>query len=319
MTDAQPRSGLGRITGAVTSRVVGAIDPDTVLDHVDVNALLDRIDVNALLDRVDVDRLLDRVDVDALLDRVDADRLLARADVAGLVRRSGVPDMVAASTGRVAGSALDSARRQLVVLDVLVARVVDRLLRRTRRGWADAPAALRPPVPRLSTAGRLDVSGRYAGPVTRFAALVADAWVLTAGSTLLLAGLDYLARTVVGERIRVESAGTGWGIAFAVVAFLYFFLGIEIAGRTPGRALVGLRVVRWDGDPVSAGAAFVRTVAAVPGIALVGISPLLGVFQRDRRALHDLVAGTAVVHDWAPRPVELPPGLSRSLLRSSLP
>ena len=68
-----------------------------------------------------------------------------------------------------------------------------------------------------------------------------------------------------------------------------------------------------------AGAAFVRTLAAVPGVALVGIGPLLGVFQRDRRALHDLVAGTAVVNDWAPRPVELPPGPSRSLLRASLP
>jgi uncharacterized RDD family membrane protein YckC len=310
MNEHQPRGGLGRITDAVASRVVGAIGPDTVLDHVDVNALLDRVDVNALLERVDVERLLDRVDVD---------RLLARADLEGLVRRSGVPDMVAASTGRVAGSALDSARRQLVVLDVLVARVVDRLLRRTRRGWADAPAALRPSRPRLSAAGRLDVSGRYAGPVTRVAALVADAWILTAGSTLLLAGLDYLGRTVFGERVEVESAGTGWGIAFAVVAFLYVFLGTEVSGRTPGKALVGLRVVRWDGDPVRPGAAFVRTLAAVPGVLLAGIGPLLGVLQHDRRALHDLVAGTAVVHDWAPRPVELSPGLSRSLAGPSLP
>jgi uncharacterized RDD family membrane protein YckC len=309
MNEHQPRSGLGRITDAVTSRVVGAIGPDTVLDHVDVNALLDRVDVNALLDRVDVERLLDRVDVD---------RLLARADVERLVRRSGVPDVLAASTGRVAGSALDSARRQLVVVDVLVARIVDRLLRRTRRGWADAPAALRPARPRLSRSGRLDVSGRYAGPVTRFAALVADAWILTAGSTLVLAGLDYRGRTFFGDGIEVDSAGTGWGIAAAVVAFLYFYLGTEIAGRTPGKALVGLRVVRWDGDPVRAGAAFVRTVATVPGIVL-GLGPLLGVFQRDRRALHDLVAGTAVVHDWAPRPVELPPGPSRSLVGSSLP
>jgi uncharacterized RDD family membrane protein YckC len=310
MNQHQPRGGLGRITDAVTSRVVGAIDPDTVLDHVDVNALLDRVDVNALLDRIDVERLLDRVDVD---------RLLARADVEGLVRRSGVPDMVAASTGRVAGSALDSARRQLVVLDVLIARVVDRLLRRTRRGWADAPAGLRPARPRLSASGRLDVSGRYAGPVTRFAALVADAWILTAGSTLLLAGIDYLGRTLFDSGLEVDSAAVGWAIAFAVVAFLYVFLGTEIAGRTPGKALVGLRVVRWDGDPVRAGAAFVRTVAAVPGTLLAGISPLLGVLQRDRRALHDVVAGTAVVHDWSPRAVELPPGLSRSLARASLP
>ena len=301
----EPRRRLGRITGVVTGRMMDAIDPDTVLDHIDVNALLDRVDVNALLDRVDIDRLLDRVDVD---------RLLARADVEELVRRSGVPDVVAESTGRFAGSALDLARRQLVVLDVLVARVVDRLLGRGRRGWADGPAGLGPTAPRVSRSGRLDVTGRYAGPVTRFVALVADAWILTASGTLVLAGLDYLGRSVFDTRVEVDAAGLAWAIGFAVTAFLYVFLGTEVAGRTPGKALVGLRVVRWDGDPVGAGAAFVRTVAAVPGIVLLGIGPLLAIFQRDRRALHDLIAGTAVVHDWSPRPVELPPGLSRSLV-----
>jgi hypothetical protein len=46
------------------------------------------------------------------------------------VRRAGVPEIVAESTGRVAGSALDLARRQLAGLDVVVDRVVTRLLRR---------------------------------------------------------------------------------------------------------------------------------------------------------------------------------------------
>ena len=193
------------------------------------------------------------------------------------------------------------------------------LLRRTRRGWADAPAALRPPAPRLSASGRLDVSGRYAGPVTRFAALVADVWIVTAGCTLLLAALDYVGRTVFGRAVEVDSAESAWAAALAVAAFLYVFLGTEVAGRTPGKALVGLRVVRWDGDPVQAGAAFVRTMVAAPGAALAGIGPLIAVVQRERRALHDLVAGTAVVHDWSPRAVELPPGPSRSLVGPSLP
>ena len=235
------------------------------------------------------------------------------------MRRSGVPEVVAESTGRFAGSARDSARRQLVVLDVLVARVVDRILRRTRRGWADAPAALRPPTPRVSASGRLDLSGRYAGPVTRFVVLVADAWILTARSTLVLAGLDYLARTLVGDRVEVTSEGLAWAIGVAMAAFLHVFLATEVAGRTPGKALVGLRVVRWDGDPVRPGAVFVRTLVAAPTILLAGVDLLVGVVQRDRRALHDLVAGTAVVHDWAPRAVELPPGLSRSVLGASLP
>lgn len=128
-----PEHGLfGRVAGAVTGRVV---------DAVPIEEILDQIDVNALLDRVDVDHLLERVDVNRLLDRVDVDRLLARADVETLVQRAGIPDIVADTTGDLAGRTLDVARRQVVGLDAVVGGIVDRLLRRTGPGPA-GPAAL---------------------------------------------------------------------------------------------------------------------------------------------------------------------------------
>jgi hypothetical protein len=154
---AKGKGRLSRLASAVTGRVVETIDPDAVIEHVDVdqlleridanrlldrvevNQLLDRVDVDALLDRVDIDRLLDRVDIDRFLDRVDVNKLMARVDVDAIVanvdleaavRRAGVPEIVAESTGQVAGSALDLARRQLAGLDVVVDRIVTRLLRR---------------------------------------------------------------------------------------------------------------------------------------------------------------------------------------------
>jgi hypothetical protein len=159
---------LSRLAGAVTGRVVETIDPDTVVDHVDLNKLLERIDVEKLLDRIDVDRLLDRVSVDRLLDHVDVNRLLDRMDVNSLVdrvdpnrllahvdfeaildnvdleaavRRAGVPEIVAESTGRVAGSALDLARRQIAGLDLVVDRLIDRLFGRGP-GVQQGPPAL---------------------------------------------------------------------------------------------------------------------------------------------------------------------------------
>jgi hypothetical protein len=168
---------LSRLAGAVTGRVVETIDPDTVVDHVDLNKLLERIDVEKLLDRIDVDRLLDRVSVDRLLDHVDVNRLLDRVDVNRLldrmdvnslvdrvdpnrllahvdfeaildnvdleaaVRRAGVPEIVAESTGRVAGSALDLARRQIAGLDLVVDRLIDRLFGRGP-GVQQGPPAL---------------------------------------------------------------------------------------------------------------------------------------------------------------------------------
>lgn len=300
----QPRRGLGRITGAVTDKVVEAIDPDTVLDQIDVNALLDRIDVDRFLDRVDIDRLLDRVDIDRLLDRVDA---------AALVQRSGVPEIVAESTGRFAGSALDIGRRQLVAVDLLTAHAVDALFRRRGRGWAHAPARLRPEAARFSRDGRLDVSGRYAGWLTRLVASIADAWFFVVGGTLLLAGADFLARKTFGRGTEVDLSSPGWIVAIVLVGFGYVFLSLEVAGRTPGDALVGLRVVAWDGSRLGAKAAFGRTLL-LPLTTLTVVGPLGAVFQQDRRALHDRMTRSAVVHDWAPRPVLISRSIAASLV-----
>ena len=132
-TDKHEKSLLGRVTGRVTERVVETVDPDIVLDHIDINALLDRIDVNALLDRIDTERLLARIDMNALLSNVDLE---------ALVRRSGIPDIVAESTGQLAGSALDVARRQIVGVDFLIERVVDRLFRRDPTTRPTVPPAL---------------------------------------------------------------------------------------------------------------------------------------------------------------------------------
>lgn len=298
------RKGFGRLTGAVTGRVVEAIDPDAVVQQIDINALLDRIDVDALLDRVDVD---------ALLDRVDIDRLLARADVAALVHRSGVPEIVAESTGRFAGSALDTLRRQLLVVDVLTARAVDSLMRRPRRGWAHNPPLLRPEAPRLDRQGRLDLSGRYAGWATRLVASVADAWIFVTAATLLLAGADFLSRKLLGQGTGID-VSSPFGVAGAVVAgFGYLFLSLEVAGRTPGDALVGIRVLAWDGSRLGAKAAFGRTLL-LPLTTLTVIGPIGAVVQRDRRALHDRMSRSCVVVDWSPRPVHLPPSIAASLL-----
>lgn len=304
MSQSERRGVVGRLTGAVTGKVVETLDPDTVLAQIDVNALLDRIDVDALLDRVDVDKLLDRVDID---------RLLSRADVAALVQRSGVPEIVAESTGRFAGSALDTARRQLLVVDILTARAVDAAFRRHRRGWAHTPPVLLPTAPRLDRHGRLDLSGRYAGWATRLAASVADAWIFVTGSTLVLAGADFLSRKVFAQGAELD-VSSPLGLALGVFAgFWYLFLSLEVAGRTPGDALVGLRVLAWDGSRLGARAALGRTIL-LPLTTLTVVGPLGVFFQRDRRALHDRLTRSCVVHDWAPRPVHAPLSIAASLL-----
>ena len=289
---------------------------DVLIDRVDVDRLLDRVDVNRLLDGVDVDRLLDGVDVDRLLDRVDVNRLVDRVDVQAVTKRANVGGLVAQSTGQVAGSTLDIARRQAVGLDTLIMGLVDRLLGRDLAAQPLGPPNLisqesdaRPePKP-----GRAHISGYYAGPLSRLLAYLIDSFLVFSGAGLISAIVVGSINVVIGGDLQWDwRAGVLGFVAFSVWAFLYFWVGVSISGRTIGMSVLGIKVVEKSGTPVSPGQAAVRAVALPLSIAsVVGI--LSVVFDARQRALHDLAARTAVVYDWGDRPAELPTPLSKWL------
>jgi len=314
------RPGLAsRLAARATGRVVEAVDIDTVLagvdidalmeridvgallDRVDINALLDRVDINALLDRVDVGALLDRVDIDQLMDRVDVDRLLERADIEGIVRRSGVPDIVRESTGALAGSALDVLRRQLVSIDVIGSRTIYRL---TGRSNVKRPAA----PPAIEAAGLVEggVTGQYAGPLTRLLAFVADALLVWFVFFLGIGGIGFVANLFTEDALSGSPLlGTLLLIAFVVWAFAYLAASLAIAGRTIGMGVIGLLVVTRDGGPIPGRKAVLRALVFPLSFLPFGLGLLGIVAGRERRALHDVAAGTTVVYDWGDRPAEL--------------
>jgi uncharacterized RDD family membrane protein YckC len=313
------RGFVSRIAARATGRVVDVVDPNVVLAGVDVDALMARVDVDALMARVDVDALmaridvnalLDRIDVNALLDRIDVDRLMARVDVDAildgidmeeLAARSGIPDIVRESTGALAGSALDVLRRQLASIDVVMSRAFYRLTGRSPSARPDAPSEIGAAA--LAHGG---ITGRYAGPLTRLFAFVVDALIVWSVWTLAVLGVAFVASVFVQDGLAPSGLQAIVGVAIlALWALVYYTLGPAIAGKTVGMGVIGLMIVTRAGAPISGRAAFVRTLvlplSALPlGLGLVGI--LIG---RERRALHDVAAGTAVVYDWGDRPAEL--------------
>jgi hypothetical protein len=126
---------INKIIAVVVPVIVNALDPSELMARVDVNALMDRVDVNALLARVDVNALIDRVDIDKMLDGVDLKTLMERANIG---------DLVAQSTSQMAGSTLDIGRRQIVGLDTVMMRVVDRALGRNPEDQPLGPPELVP-------------------------------------------------------------------------------------------------------------------------------------------------------------------------------
>jgi len=78
-------------------------------------------------------------------------------------------------------------------------------------------------------------------------------------------------------------------------AFTYQTLSHGLLGATLGKRLLGLRVVGPDGQRPGPGRSALRAAAALAGVALLGVGPLLALFTLSGRALHDLAAGTTVV------------------------
>jgi uncharacterized RDD family membrane protein YckC len=106
------------------------------------------------------------------------------------------------------------------------------------------------------------------------------------GRSATVAGPLHTAVTVVLALIGVVIA-VGYPVGFWVMI-----------GQTPGKALMGLRVMRTDGQPLGLGRALLRYVgywiAALP--LFLGFLWVLG--DPARRGWHDRLAGTCVVYTW---------------------
>jgi len=83
------------------------------------------------------------------------------------------------------------------------------------------------------------------------------------------------------------------------IVFIYFVVSERYFGFTPGKWLVGLKVLRADGRKVGYTEAIVRNISKVFILAIIADALLILVFGHDRQRLFDKIAGTIVIHrNW---------------------
>ncbi len=159
---------------------------------------------------------------------------------------------------------------------------------------------------RFAAPGRdLALQGHYAGAVTRLAAYAVDAVTV---SSLFVVGagvLEFLMSEVLGVSFDIAEAPVAATSALIVWSFLYFVVPLAASGRTFGSAILGLRIVRADGRDLDPSHAALRVLAFPLSFLLFGAGFLLVLLNRERRALHDLIADTAVVYAWDARAARL--------------
>jgi uncharacterized RDD family membrane protein YckC len=146
------------------------------------------------------------------------------------------------------------------------------------------------------------VPGGYAGVVSRAIALAIDAAIVQA-TLLLVAALLGLVATLVGG---LDLGPVGQALvaaAWVAATAAYFVVSWSLAGQTLGQRAMQLVVVRAHGaGPPTPMRSTVRVLwlglCIVPLFA--GFLPAL--VDDRRRGLHDIVAGTVVVHAPAREP-----------------
>lgn len=81
------------------------------------------------------------------------------------------------------------------------------------------------------------------------------------------------------------------------VVLLIMLAGWVFYGTTPGKWLLGIRIVRRDlSREVARWRYAVRIAMLIPASLVAGIGIVWSVFNKERRGWHDIVAGTVVIH-----------------------
>lgn len=167
--------------------------------------------------------------------------------------------------------------------------------------------------------GHENYLGYYAGFVSRLMAFVLDliatmfsvvtvTWLITVTNTVfrLSETYEYLRQRFPGfietfERFLTPAIGSLLVLLFVIS---YHAIFLTLLGQTPGKLLVGIRVLTVKGKPLS----FWRSVFRVLCYPISAIPLYLGfllvLVDDHRQALHDKLAGTYVVYAWKARPDE---------------
>jgi uncharacterized RDD family membrane protein YckC len=151
----------------------------------------------------------------------------------------------------------------------------------------------------------VSMQGRYSGSVSRFLAYAIDLVVSAGLFALGLAATSFVAQVVTGHSITWNRSNIVVAIIFVVWEFFYFGYSWAASGRTLGMAVLGVRVIRADGAGLDPWRGVVRALVFPLSFLLFGLGFLGILVQREHRALHDLIAGSAVIYAWDARAARL--------------
>lgn len=87
-------------------------------------------------------------------------------------------------------------------------------------------------------------------------------------------------------------------IIFALIIIVprtYYIILHKLYGQTVGKKLLGIKVVKTNGEPLTWSTAILREIGEIINAFTIGIGYLLIIFDKEKQGLHDKIANTYVV------------------------
>jgi uncharacterized RDD family membrane protein YckC len=145
--------------------------------------------------------------------------------------------------------------------------------------------------------------GHYSGFVTRLVAWIIDCLLLTATVTITAGVISFLANNFrineilgLGGELNQIAIAISVGLALFLPPIYNMVMWI-LAGQTVGKWIMGVRVVRTNGQGVTFWVALRRQIGYfISAILFLGFIWIL--FDNRRQGFHDRLAGTFVVYSW---------------------
>jgi uncharacterized RDD family membrane protein YckC len=144
-------------------------------------------------------------------------------------------------------------------------------------------------------------TGELAGRLARLGAVLIDALIGVIPAVAVLAYTGALAGVLKGQPLTTQQAllvaGCSWGCFLAVNSYLLFK-----RGQTVGKYLLHVRIVDLQGHIAPFWRVILLRYLLISLVAQLGVlgqllatADCLLIFQKSRRCLHDLLAGTRVI------------------------
>jgi uncharacterized RDD family membrane protein YckC len=124
-----------------------------------------------------------------------------------------------------------------------------------------------------------------------------DTQLADLGTRLVALFVDGIILSVITGIIFNTSGDGAWLITFVMTLAYNWFFWTQWQGQTPGKRMVGIRIVKTDGSRITGTDALIRATGYYVNTMFLSIGWLWALFDEQKRGWHDMFAGTVVIKD----------------------